>query len=108
MSRPERAHPEWKKTVPVRIDPATVRLAESQISSCEACASDSAEIPFDYILDSLTGCDPETTDYVLAEPAHCPRCAGPVQTGYWRWFTSEQEVRKVFVLPGTLVTLKRE
>jgi hypothetical protein len=35
---------------------------------CEACSED-AEIPFDNILDRLTGSDPNVTDYVLEVPA---------------------------------------
>jgi hypothetical protein len=106
MSKPERTHPEWKKTIPVRIDLATLRLAESQISSCEDCASQLAEVPFDYVLDSLTGCDPETTDYILPEPALCPKCGATVKAGYWRWSTSESGERRLFLLPATLVALK--
>jgi hypothetical protein len=104
----ERAYPTWKKTIPVLIDEATVREAERWIDFCEACAPDESEIPFDYVLDSITGCEPELTDYVLEKPAKCPRCSGEVLTGYWRWYDSQKDGRKVFVLPGTLVTLKRE
>ena len=31
-----------------------------------------AEIPFDNILDRVTGSDPSVTDYILEEPAKCP------------------------------------
>jgi hypothetical protein len=34
------------------------------ITSCEAC-TEHAELPFDNILDRLTGSDPSVTDYVL-------------------------------------------
>ena len=34
------------------------------ISGCETC-SETAETPFNYILDRLTGSDPSVTDYVL-------------------------------------------
>ncbi len=106
MGRPERVHPSWKNTIPVLIDQNTIRAAEQQIDSCEACEPDKAEIPFDYVLDCITGSDPELTDYILEQPARCPRCSGEVLTGYWRWYDSETEGRKAFVLPGTLVTLK--
>jgi hypothetical protein len=43
------------------------------IAGCEAC-SDDAEIPFDNILDRVTGCDPSVTDYLLEVPARCLRC----------------------------------
>jgi hypothetical protein len=35
-------------------------------------------MPFDWLLDKVTGSDPSVTDYVLAEAAMCPRCNGPV------------------------------
>ena len=106
MTKRSRDYPEWKKTIPVRLDLETLQLAESQISACEACDADQAEVPFDYVLDSVTGCDPETTDYVLTEPSFCPRCGAALRTGFWRWRTSEQGVRTLYVLPGTLVALK--
>jgi hypothetical protein len=35
-------------------------------------------MPFDWVLDQVTGSDPTVTDYVLAESGTCPRCRGPV------------------------------
>jgi hypothetical protein len=107
MSKPDPSYPLWRKTTPVEVDLAILRLAEQRIDSCEACSPDDAEVPFEYLLDELTGCDPEVTDYVLPEPARCPRCATAIRTGFWRWYTSNSDGRKVFVLPGTLVNLKR-
>ena len=52
---------------------ATIRRAQETISSCEACNND-AELPFDWVLDEVTGCNGSTTDYFLTEPARCPRC----------------------------------
>jgi len=52
---------------------ATIRRAQEAISSCEACNKE-AELPFDWILDEVTGHDGVTTDYFLTEPAQCPRC----------------------------------
>jgi len=40
------------------------------IAGYETCSED-AEIPFDNILDQLTGSDPSVTDYVLEVPARC-------------------------------------
>src|SRR5579862_5849978 len=100
------AYPVWRNSTPVPIGSDTLQKAQQLIVSCERCTPDLAEVPFDYVLDSITGCDPEVTDYVLTEPARCPKCGGTIQTGYWRWYDSEQEGRKVFILPGTLVTLK--
>ena len=48
----------------VLIDAATLQKAQRMIAGCEAC-SDTAETPFDYVLDQLTGSDPSITDYVL-------------------------------------------
>ena len=62
-------------TVPV--DAATVRLAESQIESCEECNPD-AVIPFDWIVDRITGHGPNEVLYVLELPAKCPKCKRPV------------------------------
>ena len=43
------------------------------IAGCEACRED-AELPFENILDRLTGSDPSVTDYVLEQPAKSPNC----------------------------------
>ena len=40
------------------------------IRGIEACSEDD-EIPFENILDRLTGSDPSVTDYVLEGPARC-------------------------------------
>jgi len=42
------------------------------IESCEHC--NRAEIPFDNILGRVTGSDPSVTDYILEQPAKCPKC----------------------------------
>jgi hypothetical protein len=52
----------------------TLRKAERFIESCEHCNPDVAEIPFDHILDRVTGSDPTVTDYLLETPAMCPKC----------------------------------
>ena len=105
MQNPDREYPEWRHTTPVVVDVGAKRSAELHVASCESCTPDLADVPFDYLLDSVTGCDPESTDYVLAEPAQCPACGATLKTGYWRWGTSE-EGRTAFILPGTLVVLK--
>jgi hypothetical protein len=51
----------------------TIRRAQDAISSCESCNND-AELPFDWVLDEVTGRDGSVTDYFLPEPARCPRC----------------------------------
>ena len=53
---------------------ATRRKAEEIIESCEYCNPEHAEIPFDWILDRVTGSDSTVTDYILEEPLKCPQC----------------------------------
>jgi len=106
MRSPERL-PDWKKVTCVVVDAVTVRNAERQVESCESCTPELAEIPFDSVIDLITGCDPESTDYVLAEPALCPACGARLRTGYWRWSGSEKDGRTAFILPGTLIALKK-
>ena len=45
------------------------------IGGCEVCSED-AELPFENILDRLTGSDPSVTDYVLEVQARCLQCGG--------------------------------
>jgi hypothetical protein len=90
------------------VDAWTTRTAQKEIVSCEFCSPDTADVPFDYLLDSITGCDPKSTDYVLSEPAHCPACGAGLHPASWRWTESENEGRTAFILPSTLVTLKNE
>jgi hypothetical protein len=56
---------------------ATLQKAQRMIAGCEAC-SDDAEIPFDNILDRVTGSDPSVTDYVLEAPARCLQCGAEI------------------------------
>jgi hypothetical protein len=55
----------------------TIHRAQDSISSCEVCNKD-AELPFDWILDEVTGHDGSRTDYFLTEPARCPRCGSTI------------------------------
>src|SRR5262249_27096580 len=68
-----KARNQWLKPS-VRIDCETLRKGERLIESCEGCNPEGAEIPFDNILDRVTGSDPNVTDYVLEVPAKCPNC----------------------------------
>jgi len=47
------------------LESTTVRQAEKMIESCEHCNQEGAEIPFDSVLDRITGSDPGLTDYLL-------------------------------------------
>jgi hypothetical protein len=58
----------------VLVEAATLRQAERLIESCEHCNEEGAEIPFDWILDRMTGSKGSVTDYILEEPAKCPNC----------------------------------
>jgi hypothetical protein len=70
--------PPWEQTSIILVDARTVLQAQRQIASCEMCVPDTAVIPFDCLIDGVTGCDPRLTDYVMIEPARCSRCSGPV------------------------------
>jgi hypothetical protein len=58
----------------VLVNTTTLRQAEKLIESCEHCNAEGAEIPFNVILDRITGSDPSVTDYILESPAKCPNC----------------------------------
>jgi hypothetical protein len=58
----------------ILLDTALLRRAEKMIESCEQCNIGDAQIPFDWILDRITGSDPSVTDYILESPARCPNC----------------------------------
>ena len=52
----------------------TLDKAVNFIAGCEFC-TETAVLPFDYILDRVTGRDPVVTDYILVEcAARCPQC----------------------------------
>jgi hypothetical protein len=53
---------------------ATIKLAQRQIGGCETCRPVDAEIPFDWILDRMTGSDSALTDYLMEVPARCSYC----------------------------------
>jgi len=53
---------------------ATLRQAERLIECCEHCTEEGVQIPFDNILDRITGSDPSVTDYILEGLAKCPNC----------------------------------
>ena len=62
----------------VLIDTTTLREAVRLIKFCEGCNPDGAEIPFDVILDRVTGSQPDGTHYILEMPARCPHCLAEV------------------------------
>ena len=54
-----------------------VAEAEEFVAACEHCANN-AFVALDYVLDALTGCDPQVTEYMMCRPARCPACSNPV------------------------------
>ena len=56
------------------ISTRTIRQAEKRILACEHCCLADVEIPFDWVLDEVTRADSMTTDYLMENPAICPRC----------------------------------
>ena len=65
--------PTPEEQIVIMVDTSTLRKAEQLIESCEHCNPE-AEIPFDNILDRVTGSDPSVTDYILEQAAKCPNC----------------------------------
>ena len=65
--------PSPEEQIVVLVERSMIRKAERLIESCERCNPE-AEIPFDWILDRITGSDPSVTDYLLEAPAGCPTC----------------------------------
>ena len=63
MSRDFDPTPEQQNVVLIRA--GTLRQAERRIESCEHCNAEEAQIPFDWVLDRLTGSDSTVTDYIL-------------------------------------------
>ena len=58
----------------VLVDSSTLHKAHKLIGGCRMC-SRHADIPFNSILDGITGGDPTNTRYILAEGSvKCPRC----------------------------------
>ena len=70
--------PPWEQTDVVMVDRATLEKAQRQLAGCESCTSD-AEIPFDWLLDQMTGRDPRTTDYLLESATTCLQCGAEIR-----------------------------
>ena len=63
----------------VLVDTGILREARRLIGGCERC-SPHAQIPFESILDRITGYDPSVTQYILVDgSANCPRCLRPLR-----------------------------
>lgn len=57
----------------IAVSKANLLRAQERILGCEACSPE-AEIPFDWLLDEVTGFRGSEVDYVLSEAAKCPKC----------------------------------
>jgi|RhiMethySRZTD1v2_1073278.scaffolds.fasta_scaffold92124_2 hypothetical protein len=63
----------------VLVDATTLRKVEKLVICCEGCNPVDAELPFKYVLDRVTGNDPEVTDYIMVEcAAKCPQCQADI------------------------------
>jgi hypothetical protein len=74
MNNPDCFDPVPDQVRVIVVGAATLRQAEALIVGSESCKPDEAEIPFDWIIDRVTGSDPSVTDYILEMTAKCPRC----------------------------------
>ena len=73
MPRDFRQRPE--EQIVILIPAALLRKAQDLIAYCQYCDPESADFPFDILLDRVTGSDPVRTDYLLELPAKCPNCS---------------------------------
>ena len=64
-------------TTLVAVSLATIRIAEKVIGACQGCER-TADVSFSRVLDHVTGRDGAKTEYLLTEPAKCPRCSRSV------------------------------
>jgi hypothetical protein len=74
MANPERP---IEETDIVLVDSVTVAMAFRHVNGCEACSTQ-ADMPFDWLLDAVTGRNPAVTSYVMEAPAKCPGCRRPI------------------------------
>src|SRR6266566_8522188 len=66
--------PEERETVLFTVSAEVAQAAIAQVASCEACAPETAEFPFDCILDRVMLFSGVHTDYLMPEPPVCSRC----------------------------------
>jgi len=70
----------------VLIDSDILHQAEDLVAGCEACSADDAEIPFEVVLDTLSGNDPAVTDYNSKSLPNVPSAsARSWRTPWWSW-----------------------
>ena len=76
--KPDDGKPDVEHTNVVLVDQTVLERALECVSGCELCCDD-ALIPFDRILDVITGSDPGHTEYILPEIPQCPFCLGELR-----------------------------
>ena len=64
----------------ILVDAETLREAGNLIESCEFCNKELAEVPFDAVLDYVTGSDPSVTDYIW----NSQQSVRAADVGFWR------------------------
>jgi hypothetical protein len=69
--------PESERHKVVLVDAASIDEARHLIIGCEVC-SENAQMPFEMVLDYVTGCDPSVTDYILEVPVRCVTCGAKI------------------------------
>ena len=62
----------------VVVKESDIAKAQAFVDACESCCS-RATIPFDYLLDAITGCDPTVVEYVMSSGPQCPFCSREIQ-----------------------------
>jgi hypothetical protein len=66
--------PSPEEQVVVFVRRSTIYKAERLIEGCQYCNPERAEVPFDHILERITGSGSSVADYLLERPAKCPFC----------------------------------
>ena len=61
----------------ILIDEPTVAQTERWLLACEHCA-ENAVLPFDSLIDALTGAEPLAIEYLMCRPARCPACSSRI------------------------------
>ena len=88
--------PEFFECELLTVSREQAEFAASEVSGCKAC-SESAEIPFDWILADAMNLH-GMFEFVLAEPVKCPLCHAPVSERTW-WIVAGWSRSKSSCLP---------
>jgi len=62
----------------VLVDRSTCEKALREVAGCEVCRGDEADIPFDWILDRITGRESAVVHYVLESFLMCRYCGADI------------------------------